>query len=165
MSPSKSKKPEGEDARDPVRIRALAIKLLARREHSARELTAKLTTRGYESGAVAAVIEALAVKNLLSDARFVEEFVASRARRGSGPVKIRDELRGRGVDAILVETALAEYHDQWLVNAAAVHRKRFSAAPPRDYAERARQARFLQQRGFTAEQIRQVLKGDVELEN
>ncbi|MGH8321380.1 MAG: regulatory protein RecX [Gammaproteobacteria bacterium] len=163
MSLSKPKKLEGEDARDLARIRALAFKLLARREHSTQELTAKLTTRGYEPHAVAAVIEALAARNLLSDARFVEEFVASRAGRGSGPVKIRDELRRRGVDETLVETTLVEYHDQWLVNAAAVRRKRFGASP-RDYAERARQARFLQQRGFTAEQIRQVLKGEVEIE-
>ncbi|MGH8282566.1 MAG: regulatory protein RecX [Gammaproteobacteria bacterium] len=162
MSLSKPKKPEGEDARDPARIRALALKLLTRREHSTQELTAKLTARGYEPHAVTAVIESLAAKNLLSDTRFVKEFAASRVRRGSGPAKIRDELRKRGVDESLVETTLVEYHDQWLVNAAAVRRKRFGAPPPRDYAERARQARFLQQRGFTAEQIRQILKQDFE---
>ncbi|MGH8403462.1 MAG: regulatory protein RecX, partial [Gammaproteobacteria bacterium] len=151
MNRSKPRKPEGEDARDPARIRALALKLLARREHSTRELTAKLTVRGYEPGAISAVIDVLAAKNLLSDARFVEEFVASRARRGSGPVKIRDELRSRGVDETLVETTLAEYQDQWPANAASVRRKRFGAVLPQDYAERARQARFLQQRGFSAE--------------
>ncbi|MGH8396732.1 MAG: regulatory protein RecX [Gammaproteobacteria bacterium] len=165
MSQSKPKKLDGEDARDPARIRALAVKLLARREHSTQELTAKLATRGYEPHAVAAVIEALAARNLLSDARFVEEFVASRARRGSGPVKIRDELRRRGVDETLVETMLVEYQNQWLANASATRRKRFGSALPEDFAERARQARFLQQRGFSAEQIRQVLKGDIELEN
>ncbi|HET7650673.1 MAG TPA: regulatory protein RecX [Gammaproteobacteria bacterium] len=162
MSLSKPKKPEGDEASDPARIRAAALDFLARREHSAGEITAKLLARGYDRDAVATVVAALASGNLLSDVRFVEEFVASRLRRGSGPAKIREELRGRGVDGALVDSALAEYADAWVENAAAARRKRFGAALPRDYAERARQARFLQQRGFSAEQVRRVLKGDID---
>ncbi|HEX6550342.1 MAG TPA: regulatory protein RecX [Gammaproteobacteria bacterium] len=162
MSLSKPKKPEGEDASDPARIRAVALRLLVRREHSSREITAKLTSRGYQHEAVLAVVTALAEENLLSDSRFVEEFVASRARRGSGPVKIREELRGRGVDEALVEATLMEHAETWAANAASVRRKRFGAALPQDYAERARQARFLQQRGFSTEAIRAALKGDIE---
>jgi len=159
---SKRSKPDEEDARDPVRVRAVALRLLARREHSTRELTSKLTARGYEQQTVAAVIEALADRNLVSDGRFVDEFVASRVRRGSGPVKIREELRSRGVAESLVDAALSEQRGEWLTNAEAVRRKRFGAPLPQDFAERAKQARFLQQRGFSGEQIRQVLKGDVE---
>ncbi len=160
MSLSKPKKPEGGDARDPARVRAAALRLLTRREHSAEELRGKLEARGYEHATVAAVIGTLARKNLLSDRRFVEEFVASRARRGSGPMKIREELRGRGVDAMLVGQALIAHAEAWLEVAAVARRKRFGAALPRDFVECARQTRFLQQRGFTAEQIRQVLKQD-----
>lgn len=162
MNRSKPKKPEGEAARDPARIHASALRLLARREHSTQELTTKLLARGFEPGPVAEVVSALAAKNRVSDARFVEEFVAARSRRGAGPAKIREELRGRGVERELVSVALAVRDESWLVTAETARRKRFGAALPRNYAERARQARFLQQRGFTAEQIRQVLKGDVE---
>ena len=162
MNRSKPKKPEGEAARDPARIQSSALRLLARREHSTQELTAKLLVRGFELGAVAEVVSALAAKNLVSDARFVEEFVAARLRRGAGPAKIRDELRNRGVVEGLVEDALDVRRDEWMATAAAVRRKRFGAALPRDFAERARQARFLQQRGFTADQIRKVLKRDLE---
>jgi regulatory protein len=159
---SKRRKPDEEDARDPERVRAVALRLLARREHSTRELTTKLTARGYEQQTVAAVIAALTEHNLLSETRFVDEFVASRMRRGSGPVKIREELRSRGVAESLVDAALDAAQAAWLGNAEVVRRKRFGIQLPRDYSERARQARFLQQRGFSAEQIRQVLKGDVE---
>jgi len=38
-----------------------------------------------------------------------------------------------------------------------VRSKRFGDAMPEDFKERARQARFLQYRGFTSEQIREVL--------
>ncbi|MGH8403211.1 MAG: regulatory protein RecX [Gammaproteobacteria bacterium] len=162
MSRSKLKKPEGEAARDPARIRASALRLLARREHSTQELTAKLLARGFELQPVAGVVAALAAQNLVSDTRFVEEFVAARLRRGAGPAKIREELRGRGLDTAQVKTGLAGHRDAWVVNAEQVRRKRFGAALPRNYPERARQARFLQQRGFTAEQIRQVLKGDID---
>ncbi len=165
MKQSQPRKPDEEEARDPARVRAVALRLLARREHSTRELTTKLTARGYEQQTVLAVIEALADRNLLSDGRFVDEFVASRLRRGSGPVKIREELRGRGVAESLVDNALSERRREWLTNAEAARRKRFGAKLPGDFEERARQARFLQQRGFTAEQIRQVLKGDVDIED
>ncbi|HET7546521.1 MAG TPA: hypothetical protein VFJ86_02070, partial [Usitatibacter sp.] len=73
MSLSKPKKPEGEDASDPARIRAVALRLLVRREHSVQEITSKLTSRGYQREAVATVVAALAAENLLSDNRFVEE--------------------------------------------------------------------------------------------
>ena len=165
MKQSQPRKPDEEEARDPARVRAVALRLLARREHSTRELTTKLTARGYEQQTVLAVIEALADRNLLSDGRFVDEFVANRLRRGSGPVKIREELRGRGVAESLVDNALSERRSEWLTNAEAARRKRFGAKLPGDFEERARQARFLQQRGFTAEQIRQVLKGDVDIED
>ncbi len=165
MKQSQPRKPDEEEARDPARVRAVALRLLARREHSTRELTTKLTARGYEQQTVLAVIEALADRNLLSEGRFVDEFVASRLRRGSGPVKIREELRGRGVAESLVDNALSERRREWLTNAEAARRKRFGAKLPGDFEERARQARFLQQRGFTVEQIRQVLKGDVDIED
>lgn len=159
MRPSK---PEGEAAHDPEALRASALRLLARREHSTRELTAKLLARGFEPGPVAEIVAALAARNLVSDARFVEEFIAARLRRGSGPAKIREELRGRGITPELVSAAIAEQGPDWIAQAESVRRKRFGATPPQNYQERARQARFLQQRGFTAEQIRQALRRDFE---
>ena len=164
MSPTKTKpqKPDPDEARDPARVRAKALSLLARREHSAGELSRKLQERGYDSTAIQAVLSSLEQQKLLSDGRFVEEFVAARVRRGSGPLKIREELRGKGVDSALVDQVLATQKGAWAAGAAEARRKRFGAAPPKDMRERARQARFLQQRGFTMEDIRAALKGDIE---
>ena len=158
----KKRKPDAEAARDPKRVRAKALGFLARREHSAGELRRKLLERGYESTAVEAVLDVLADKKLLSDERFVEEFVAARVRRGSGPMKIREELRGRGVAAGLVDRAIAAHRGAWGRMAETARRKRFGATLPQDMQERARQARFLQQRGFSMEDIRAALKGDIE---
>jgi regulatory protein len=162
MSLKRPQKPDELAARDPARVRAKALDLLARREHSAGELRTKLRERGYESTAVEAVLSSLAQEKLLSDARFVQEFVASRVRRGSGPMKIREELRGRGVTGELVEEALGSLKAASAEVAALARRKRFGAALPKDMPERARQARFLQQRGFSMDDIRKALKGDVE---
>lgn len=162
MSLKKPRKPDEEAARDPARVRAKALALLARREHSREELSRKLLDRGYESTAVEAVLSSLEGQKLLSDARFVQEFVAARVRRGSGPLKIREELRGRGVAGELVDEALAGLKAGSAAGAEAARRKRFGVALPRDMQERARQARFLQQRGFSMEDIRKALKGDVE---
>jgi regulatory protein len=162
MSLKRPQKPDELAARDPARVRAKALGLLARREHSAGELKTKLLERGYESTAVEAVLSSLAQEKLLSDERFVQEFVAARVRRGSGPMKIRAELRGRGVEGELADLALAALKGASAEGAAAARRKRFGAELPKDMPERARQARFLQQRGFSMDDIRKALKGDAE---
>ncbi len=162
MSLKSPRKPDELQARDPARVRAKALGFLARREHSAGELKTKLMERGYESAAVEAVLSSLQQQKLLSDGRFVQEFVAARVRRGSGPMKIREELRGRGVTGELVEEALSALKAGSAEGAAVARRKRFGEELPRDMQERARQARFLQQRGFSMEDIRKALKGDPE---
>ena len=162
MSLQKPKRPDEAAARDPARVRAKALGFLARREHSAGELRTKLLERGYDSTAVEAVLSSLEGQKLLSDARFVQEFVAARVRRGSGPLKIREELRGRGVTGELVEEALAGLKASSAKGAEEARRKRFGTETPKDMQERARQARFLQQRGFSMDDIRKALKGDLE---
>jgi regulatory protein len=162
MSLKRPQKPDELQARDPARVRAKALGFLARREHAAGELRAKLIDRGYESTAVEAVLSSLGQQKLLSDERFVQEFVAARLRRGSGPMKIREELRAKGVQGALVDEALQALKGSSVEVAATARRKRFGATLPKDTPERARQARFLQQRGFSMDDIRKVLKGDLE---
>jgi regulatory protein len=94
----------------------------------------------------------------LSNARFVESFVHSRFQHGSGPQKIHAELRGRGIDDELINDSIAGYNRQWQELIREVREKKFGECLPEDYKERARQMRFLQQRGFTPEQISRVFK-------
>ena len=126
---------------------------LARREHGVQELTAKLLAKGYATDAVEAALAGLVDDRLLSDARFTEAFVHARYQRGSGPHKIRAELRQRGIDAGLIDDCLAAYADRWQTLLAEVRERKYGSAAPADFRERSRQMRFLQQRGFTAEQI------------
>lgn len=150
--------PAGDTAEGEADPRPSAVRLLARREHSVHELRQKLRHKGFAAEPVEACLEALQAERLLSDARFAEAYVRMRAGRGYGPVRIRLELDERGVNSELGAQALAEAEADWEALAGQARRKRFGAALPQDFKERARQARFLQYRGFTAEQVRGVLR-------
>ena len=102
----------------------------------------------------------LTATGALAEARFTESYVRARAARGKGPVRIRAELAERGVTAEQSTPALKEVEQDWHALARAVREKRFGPALPTDYKERARQARFLQYRGFDAAQIKSALEGN-----
>ena len=102
-------------------------------------------------------MDALEAENLLSDRRFTENFVVQRTARGHGPLKIRHELRARGIEDGLAAAYVDADRLSWCERALAVRHKRFGAGPPEDIRERSRQARFLAQRGFEQEQIRYAL--------
>jgi regulatory protein len=140
-------------------VRAAAVALLARREHSAHELVAKLDQRGYDPEVAKRVLDDLERRGLLSDTRYVSALIAQRAARGHGPLRIRNELRASGVDAALVEAEIERSERDWSALATEVRRKRFGEELPGDWPERARQSRFLQYRGFTGDQIRSALGG------
>jgi regulatory protein len=152
-------RPEASDDSDwdPARLRRLAMDLLARREHTRAELTAKLTARGAGADAVAPVLDILENDGLLSEARFAEAFVRQRTGRGHGPVRIRHELGQRGVSEAAVDQALAAADADWDQLAVRVRHGRFGADPPADLKDRARQSRFLTYRGFTGDQVRRAL--------
>jgi regulatory protein len=143
---------------DPKAVEAAAVRLLARREHSIDELRRKLVRKGYPRETVEPVIEKLAGKRLVSDERFTSSFIHHHAKRGQGPVRIRATLRQQGIPDSQVEEALRHAEIDWVQLAREVRRRKFGAASPRGLGERAKQARFLQYRGFDAEQLRAAFR-------
>ena len=148
------------DETTPRQVRDAALRLLTGREHTARELRRKLLARGYPEELIDPVLEGLLEEGLLSEERFVEGFLHSRFDRGSGPLKIRAELHARGAAESVVAELLDARERQWTQLAREVRHKRFGADVPADARERARQMRFLQRRGFTAEQVRAAFEDD-----
>ncbi len=140
-----------------------AVRLLARREHGVEELRRKLQGKGYPDGVIDFVITKLATRRLVSDERFTSSFVHHHAQRGQGPVRIRAELRQQGIAGEAIESALENTEADWAAQARAVRRRKFGDDLPRSPLERAKQARFLQYRGFSSDQIRAALKSDVSL--
>jgi regulatory protein len=159
MSSRPSNRPEA--ATDQAACTRQALDLLARREHTRLELERKLLARGFDADVAAAALDGLEQSGALAAARFTESFVRSRAARGQGPKRIRMELLERGVDATEAAAALVAGGFDWLELAGVARVKRFGPALPKDYKERARQARFLRYRGFDAAEIESALeRGD-----
>ena len=126
---------------------------LARREHGRAELCNKLTRFGFDADTAHDAVAQLVEDNLQSDARFIEAFISSRINQGKGPVKIRADLRERGIGSGLVESGLEDAAQDWYVSASEVRKKKFGSQRPVDFSEKARQMRFLQSRGFEPDQI------------
>ena len=153
-----------DEQRERQRIQVKAMDFLARREYSRQELQQRLLHRDYDYAPelVEQVIAQLVRENLLCDERFIESFIASRQQRGQGPVRIRAELRERGISEALIEQWLDMRAPEWLRILQELHDKRFAGELPATLAERARQQRFFNYRGFSAEQIQCLFKQDAE---
>jgi len=141
-------------------IQSAALGLLAVREHSRDELERKLTARGFAGGAVGTALDALAEAGLLDEGRLAEAYVAERLHKGFGPLRIRQELRGKGLSDDLIEPHLRLSQGDWLRLIAAAHNKRFGPAAAADIRERARRGRFLEYRGFPPDLITRFLHGE-----
>lgn len=144
-------------------VRAAAVTLLSRRDFATRELHEKLTSRGFEAESVTAALSELTAERLLDDERYAHNYVSFHARRKQGPVRIAADLRAHGLPAELIEAALASGPD-WHALARSIRAARFGTRPPGSWAEKARQARFLQYRGFSSDHIRAATGADPDLD-
>ena len=102
------------------------------------------------------VIETLAQKGWLSDARYAEQAVRAKARR-FGPLKVAHELRAKGVADETIAAAFQAAGADGAADIERVWKTRFSQQPQND-RERARQVRFLQGRGFPLDDVLKFLR-------
>ena len=149
-----------------ARIRYYAMSLLARREHSKKELQEKVRRKfsaACESELVSVVVEELAEEGLQSDERFVEMFINARINRGYGPRRIIRELQQKGINDALLLDRVEDGSAKWLELVRQVRVKKFGGSDCREPDERARLYRFLQYRGFSMEQIQACERQGLEL--
>lgn len=147
----------GKTARDltEAEVRDIAVRYLSRREYGIEELRQKLLQRGADSGTAEKVVSDLADENLVSDQRFTEMYVRMRIRRLFGPLKIRGELRSRGISDHLIAGAMPDGQETWFDTASQWAGKQYRGEL--DYAGRAKIYRSLMNRGFTHEQANVAL--------
>ncbi len=137
-----------------------AIRLLATREHTRVELGRKLAGRAEDKVLLEQVLDGLEASHYLSDARFAEQYIESRSRKGYGPLRIRKELQEKGVSSENIAQWLDEYDVQWEGRMKTISARKFGQTPPADFKQRAKRARFLEYRGFHPEMIRSFLWDD-----
>lgn len=140
-----------------ISLKGRALRLLAAREHSRRELERKLAPHEAEPGQLKTALDELQARGFIDEQRVVDSLVHRRAGRlGAG--RIRQELQAKGLDAERVALAVASLKASEVERAREVWRKKFGVLPG-DAAQRAKQARFLLARGFGGEVVRRVLGG------
>lgn len=173
------------------RLRNAAFRLLSRREYSRYELEQKLgqvaakwrvsvdkPKSGYQSGdalaeesevdgecqavVIAALLDQFQERDYQSDLRFAESLLRSRVARGQGSDRISQELRHKGVAEELRAEVLEAAQIDWFELANNLRSRRFGSQPPVDYAQRAKQQRFLLYRGFTYEQCNYAFEAAAE---
>lgn len=139
-----------------LQIRRAAMDLLARREHSRRELATKLERRFSQEG-TPEVLDGLERDGLLSDRRFCESYTRVRSEAGFGPLRLRAELRQRGVAEGVIDEIWNELSLDWWQILSRLNDKKYRGQACTDRREVARRARFFQQRGFPPDLIRELL--------
>ena len=131
------------------------MQLLVRREHSRQELAQKLAKHAETAEEIEIVLDELAKRGMLSDARFAEMRTHILAKK-FGASRIAQDLRARGVSDELAHKAVDSTRSSAIERARTAWTKRFRA-PPANALEKAKQMRFLQGRGFSFDTIRAVV--------
>jgi len=133
------------------------MNLLARREHSRFELAQKLKQRGAPSEWIDSELDKLQEQGLLSDNRYLESMLRTRANAGFGELSIRQMLRERGISAEDIDNALQAQALDWPALLKATWQRKFDGALPKTPKERDKQMRFLAARGYPLGLINRLL--------
>jgi regulatory protein len=144
-------------------LKARALRYLAAREHSRIELSRKLARYAQEGEDIGAVLDSLEAAQFLSQQRFGESLLHRRMAR-FGNARILAELKQHQLEPELMADLRSQLQQDELERARQVWQARFgkSGKPGETPAERAKQIRFLAQRGFSGQIIGRVLRCEVE---
>ena len=159
--PGKDDSGKGQPAKPKRSAYDKALGLLARREHSRKELKTKLRQGGYEGEETGAAIERLGEQHYQDDDRFAEVLLRNRIAQGYGPMRLRVELKSHGLGDARIRELLEAADVVWTASAAAQLRRRYGAGTA-DPTERNRRAQFLLRRGFAAATVRSVTHAEVD---
>jgi len=141
-------------------LKARAVGLLSRREHSRMELQRKLAPHAQSPEALAEVLDELSREGWQSDERFTQGWVHRKAV-AHGLTRIVQDLKAQGIAPEAIATVRSALKETELSRAQAVWARKFGSRQiqlPLSQAEYARQGRFLASRGFSTDVIRRVLK-------
>jgi len=138
---------------DDKEIHDVCLRLLARREHSRKELLNKCLIKGYEKSDILAVIEDLARQGWQDDIRYAESYARHRIQKGYGPVSIIYQLQQNGINAVDLEDIVGTVAGSWMDVLEQVYDKKYKHNKRMDRLEWAKRSRFLMQRGFPAAMI------------
>jgi regulatory protein len=134
-----------------------SLDIISRREHSEQEITKKLLKKFDTPEVIDRVTTKLVANNLINDVRYAQMYVLVRKRKGFGPKKIQFELMTRGINDSISSIAIIE-EGSWKEAAQKAFNKKFKKGASNEFKERNKQKSFLQNRGFSFEEIDSVFR-------
>ena len=137
-----------------------SLDILSRREHSKKEIKEKLKKRFNEKEIVDDVVLKLLGNNLVNYKRFAESYVTTRKRKGFGPKKIMFELISKGVEELIAKEVIS-LEGGWSEAAKLAYTKKFVNNFNYKNKDKVKQKSFLQNRGFSFQQIESVFSNDM----
>lgn len=147
---------------DSAALRQAVIQRLSKREHSRFELLQKLSPKAESLSQLENILDDMAARGWQSDRRFAEVFARDRSQR-YGPIKVRFELKNRGVEESLILTTLEEQAVDWHKKAHEHVQRKFGEVSFNDDLQlKAKAYRFLAQRGFSSDQISYALSASTD---
>ncbi len=155
---------DGDHDKTIARIHRLALGLLTRRDHSPQELKQKLAKKGFALEDITTVLATLESAGLINLSRLAENYTHYRKSKGYGPRRIAMELQAKGIPEATIAEQIEITDNAWFTEIRTLWQKHFKGRQPKDARERARQLRFLFNRGYTQDQIKTVLSGDREID-
>lgn len=141
-------------------VKKAAYSLLARREHSQKELTQKLRQREFALEDIAPVLQALKEQDIQSELRFGESMFRQRLSKGYGWTYIAAELKQKGLTSDIITAVYQSQEVDWFCQVQVAYQKRFGDTDIIDQKDKAKRIRFLQYRGYSFELISAVMNLD-----
>ena len=137
--------------------RAFARRRLARRESAESELAKRLRLQGFNEEVIEAVVEYCRGYNWVNDDRYGAMAVRAGAAKGHGPIKIRFDLRRKGLDDMQIDAAFDQPELDWFELAFVLLERRARVADLGDFKLKMKWLKYLLGRGFTQEQARYAI--------
>jgi len=134
------------------------LRYLSQRDYGVQELFGRLQAKGFSPSVIDAVLISLQSGGYLDEQRFAESYIRFRAAKGFGPERIRLELQQKEVLDERVQAAFATLDIDWVAAARRVKDKKYGQEVPADRLAHAKQWRFLQYRGFNADDIKRIYR-------
>ncbi len=154
---------DDEEPRPRGTARLVALRLLGRRDYTREELRRRLADRGFPHDQIDAALDELRDQGFQDDSRAARAFVRTASNiKGRGPLRIRQELKARGVAAETISAATADLTPEQVRQAIdlILTRKRIARPIPREQQQRLFQ--HLVRRGFPPDAIVKALSGKPE---
>ena len=141
------------DFLDKNELRRAMVDLLSRRDYSRLELFRKLKARCEDVDVLEQLLDDFQQRNWQSDQRFAESFINSRYQRGLGPLRLKQELREKGIASDIIQLTLESLEVDWYQLAFDVAQKKMNSLKESDPNKKQKLFRFLAYRGFNSDQI------------